>query len=140
LHLLDLPRGLPAGLRLNCGAAIQRLERSRLRPGNFARADPQRGERRHDGCRLLLEAQQAEAIVERGQADLVAVGRQSQYNPNIAHHWAHDLGINRRFGDWTPEYGWWLEKRNKTMEGFVTPTGTVIRRSWARAGDFAKRN
>ena len=76
---------------------------------------------------IILEARQAEAILERGQADLVAVGRQSQYNPNIAHHWAHDLGINRRFEDWTPEYGWWLEKRIKTMEGFATSTGAVIR-------------
>jgi 2,4-dienoyl-CoA reductase-like NADH-dependent reductase (Old Yellow Enzyme family) len=77
---------------------------------------------------IILEARQAEAILERGQADLIAVGRQSQYNPNIAHHWAHDLGINRRFEDWTPEYGWWLEKRIKTMEGFATPTGGVIAR------------
>jgi 2,4-dienoyl-CoA reductase-like NADH-dependent reductase (Old Yellow Enzyme family) len=52
---------------------------------------------------IILEAQQAEAILERDQADLIAVGRQSQYNPNIAHHWAHDLGINRRFEGWAPE-------------------------------------
>ena len=77
---------------------------------------------------IILKAQQAEASLERDQADLIAVGRQSQYNPNIAHHWAHDLGINRRFEDWTPEYGWWLEKRIKTMEGFATPTGAVIPR------------
>ena len=49
-------------------------------------------------------------------------------DPNIAHHWAHDLGINRRFEDWSPEFGWWLEKRIKTMEGFATPTGVVTRR------------
>jgi 2,4-dienoyl-CoA reductase-like NADH-dependent reductase (Old Yellow Enzyme family) len=78
---------------------------------------------------IILEAQQAENILHGGRADLIAVGRQSQYNPNIAHHWAHDLGINSRFEDWTPEYGWWLEKRVKTMEGFATPTGTVLRRS-----------
>lgn len=35
---------------------------------------------------MSLEAAQAEAILEKGQADLTAVGRQSQYNPNIAHH------------------------------------------------------
>ena len=73
---------------------------------------------------LILEAQQAEAIIENGQADLIAVGRQSQYNPSIALHWSHDLGINGRFEDWTPEYGWWLEKRIRTMEGFA---GTVVR-------------
>ena len=78
---------------------------------------------------IILEAQQAEAILENGQADLIAVGRQSQFNPNIAHHWAHDLGINRKFEDWAPEYGWWLEKRIRTMEGFATPTGAVKRQT-----------
>ena len=78
---------------------------------------------------IILEAEQAETILQNGQADLVAIGRQSQFNPNIAHHWAHDLGINRRFEDWTPEYGWWLEKRIRTLEGFATPTGAVTRGS-----------
>jgi 2,4-dienoyl-CoA reductase-like NADH-dependent reductase (Old Yellow Enzyme family) len=76
---------------------------------------------------IILEAQQAEAILESGQADLIAVGRQSQFNPNIAQHWAHDLGLNRKFEDWTPEFGWWLEKRIRTIEGFATPTGAVKR-------------
>lgn len=76
---------------------------------------------------IILEAEQAEAILQNGKADLIAVGRQSQFNPNIAQHWAHDLGINRRFEDWTPEYGWWLEKRIRTIEGFATPTGVVKR-------------
>ena len=30
---------------------------------------------------------------------------------------ASSLGINSRFEGWTPEYGWWLEKRIRTMEG-----------------------
>jgi 2,4-dienoyl-CoA reductase-like NADH-dependent reductase (Old Yellow Enzyme family) len=78
---------------------------------------------------IILEAKQAEAILQNGQADLIAVGRQSQFNPNIALHWAHDLGINTRFEDWSPEFGWWLEKRIRTLEGFATPTGVVTRRS-----------
>ena len=72
--------------------------------------------------------QQAEAILEKGEADLIAVGRQSQFDPNIAHHWAHDLGINRKFEDWAAEYGWWLEKRIRTIEGFAAPTGAVRHR------------
>jgi 2,4-dienoyl-CoA reductase-like NADH-dependent reductase (Old Yellow Enzyme family) len=76
---------------------------------------------------IILEAQQAEAILENGQADLIAVGRQSQFNPNTAQHWAHDLGINGKFEDWTPEYGWWLEKRTRTIKRFATPTGIVKR-------------
>jgi 2,4-dienoyl-CoA reductase-like NADH-dependent reductase (Old Yellow Enzyme family) len=77
---------------------------------------------------IILEAQQAEAILQNGQADLIAVGRQSQFNPNIALHWAHELGINARFEDWSPEFGWWLEKRIRTLEGFATPTGVVTHR------------
>ncbi len=78
---------------------------------------------------IILEAQQAETILQSGQADLIAIGRQAQFNPNIALHWAHELGINTRFEDWSPEFGWWLEKRIRTMEGFATPTGVVTRRS-----------
>jgi 2,4-dienoyl-CoA reductase-like NADH-dependent reductase (Old Yellow Enzyme family) len=78
---------------------------------------------------IILEAEQAETILANGQADLIAVGRQSQFNPNIAHHWAHELGINSRFEDWSPEFGWWLEKRIRTLEGFATPTGVVTNRS-----------
>ena len=77
---------------------------------------------------IILEAQQAEAILQNGQADLIAVGRQSQFNPNIALHWEHDLGINTRFEDWSPEFGWWLEKRIRTLQGFASPTGVVTRR------------
>jgi 2,4-dienoyl-CoA reductase-like NADH-dependent reductase (Old Yellow Enzyme family) len=77
---------------------------------------------------IILEAEQAEAILQNGQADLIAVGRQSQFNPNIALHWAHDLGINTRFEDWSPEFGWWLEKRIRTLQGFATPTGVVTDR------------
>jgi 2,4-dienoyl-CoA reductase-like NADH-dependent reductase (Old Yellow Enzyme family) len=85
---------------------------------------------------IILEAQQAEAILQNGQADLIAIGRQSQFNPNIAHHFAHELGINARFEDWSPEFGWWLEKRIRTLEGFATPTGVVTNRS--RAGFFLR--
>ena len=77
----------------------------------------------------IIEAQHAKTILENGQADLIAVGRQSRYNPNIAHRWAHDLGINARFEDWASEHGWWPEKRIRTMDGFATPTRAVIRRA-----------
>jgi 2,4-dienoyl-CoA reductase-like NADH-dependent reductase (Old Yellow Enzyme family) len=77
---------------------------------------------------IILEAEQAEAILQNGQADLIAIGRQSQFNPNIALHWEHDLGLNTRFEDWSPEFGWWLEKRIRTLQGFATPTGVVTNR------------
>ena len=74
---------------------------------------------------LILEAEQAEAILQKGEADLIAIGRQAQFNPNIAFHWSHDLGLNTRFEDWPEEYGWWLEKRIRSMQGFATATGKL---------------
>jgi 2,4-dienoyl-CoA reductase-like NADH-dependent reductase (Old Yellow Enzyme family) len=88
---------------------------------------------------IILEAQQAEAILQNGQADLIAVGRQSQFNPNIALHWAHDLGLNTRFEDWSPEFGWWLEKRTRTLQGFATPTGVVTLAAEPSPGRFLSR-
>ena len=77
---------------------------------------------------IILEAMQAEQILLDGHADLIAVGRQAQFNPNIPLHWAHDLGLNDKFQMWGAEYGWWLEKRIRTMQGFATPTGVVTKR------------
>lgn len=77
---------------------------------------------------LILDGQQAEQILADGHADLIAVGRQAQYNPNVANHWAHEIGLNERFELWDAEYGWWLEKRIRTMQGFATPTGVVTKR------------
>ncbi|MFM9942206.1 MAG: NADH:flavin oxidoreductase/NADH oxidase [Hyphomicrobiaceae bacterium] len=74
---------------------------------------------------LILEAAQAEQILRDGHADLIAIGRQAQFNPNLALHWEHDLGLNQRFEDWPEEYGWWLEKRIRSMQGFATPTGKL---------------
>ncbi|MEZ5851521.1 MAG: NADH:flavin oxidoreductase/NADH oxidase [Hyphomicrobiaceae bacterium] len=77
---------------------------------------------------LILEAEQAEAILQEGKADLVAIGRQAQFNPNLPLHWSHDLGLNTRFESWPEEYGWWLDKRTRSMQGFATPTGRLIAR------------
>lgn len=77
---------------------------------------------------LIIEASQAEAILQQGQADLIAIARQAQFNPNLPLHWAHELGLNTRFEMWGEEYGWWLNKRARTMDGFATPTGQIIRR------------
>ncbi len=75
---------------------------------------------------LILEAEQAEAILKDGKADLIAIGRQAQFNPNLPLHWSHDLGLNTRFESWPEEYGWWLDKRTRSMQGFATPTGRLI--------------
>lgn len=78
---------------------------------------------------IILEAQQAEAILQNGQADIIGVARQALLNPNVAHHWGHDLGINTEFEDWPYEHGWWLERRMHTMKDFAGPRGEILHRA-----------
>jgi 2,4-dienoyl-CoA reductase-like NADH-dependent reductase (Old Yellow Enzyme family) len=65
---------------------------------------------------VILDGHQAEAILQEGRADLVAVGRQALYDPYWAHHAAHALGYDLRFGDWPVQHGPWLAKRAPLIE------------------------
>ena len=49
------------------------------------------------------------------RADLIAIGRQALYDPFWALHAAQELGCDGDFEMWTPEYGWWLEKRKNNL-------------------------
>jgi 2,4-dienoyl-CoA reductase-like NADH-dependent reductase (Old Yellow Enzyme family) len=64
---------------------------------------------------LILDGPQAEAILQAGDADLIAIGRQALYDPFWALHAAQELGCDGDFEMWTPEYGWWLEKRKNNL-------------------------
>jgi 2,4-dienoyl-CoA reductase-like NADH-dependent reductase (Old Yellow Enzyme family) len=60
---------------------------------------------------LITEAEQAEAVVAEGRADIVAIGRQALYEPNWPLHTAMALGVDPGFERWSPQYGWWLARR-----------------------------
>ena len=64
---------------------------------------------------LILDGPQAEAILQSGDADLIAIGRQALYDPFWALHAAQELGCDGDFEMWTPEYGWWLDKRKNNL-------------------------
>jgi 2,4-dienoyl-CoA reductase-like NADH-dependent reductase (Old Yellow Enzyme family) len=64
---------------------------------------------------LIIEAEQAEKIIELEQADLVSIGREALDNPNWALHAARSLGTDANFKKWPKEYGWWLNRRARTM-------------------------
>lgn len=68
---------------------------------------------------LILEAAQAEEILQKGEADLIAIGREALYNPNWPLHAKEALGMLDDYADWPVQYGWWLDKRRKSM----TPRG-----------------
>ena len=64
---------------------------------------------------LILDGPQAETILQADDANLIAIGRQALYDPFWAVHAAQELGCDGDFDMWTPEYGWWLEKRKNNL-------------------------
>lgn len=79
---------------------------------------------------IILHPEQAESYLEKGECDLIAIGRQAQYNPSVALHWSHDLGLNGEFEGWQAEFGWWLNKRRVTIKEFAKETGEVVKPDW----------
>ena len=64
---------------------------------------------------LILDGAQAEAILQSGAADLVAVAREALVDPFWPHHAARALGTEADFGGWPEQYGWWLKRRAKLL-------------------------
>ncbi len=62
------------------------------------------------GVGLILDGEQAEAALQSGQCDLVALGRQALFDPFWARHQAYAMGVND-YDDWPEQYGWWLARR-----------------------------
>ncbi|HYN38543.1 MAG TPA: NADH:flavin oxidoreductase/NADH oxidase [Rhodospirillales bacterium] len=71
---------------------------------------------------LILHPDQAEEIVEKGQADLVAIGREALFDPNWALHAQLELTEGDEvFADWPKQYGWWLERRESGLRKLDGP-------------------
>ncbi|MFC3340623.1 NADH:flavin oxidoreductase/NADH oxidase [Paracandidimonas soli] len=66
---------------------------------------------------LIIEPSHANAIIERGDADLVAIGRELLFNPFWAHHAAAQLAEDPDFEMMPPQYQWWLQRRSKAGYG-----------------------
>jgi 2,4-dienoyl-CoA reductase-like NADH-dependent reductase (Old Yellow Enzyme family) len=64
---------------------------------------------------LICQAQSANEIIEKENADLVAIAREVLSNPNWPLHAAQELGIDNDFSLWKPQFGWWLNKRERLL-------------------------
>lgn len=64
---------------------------------------------------LILDGPQAEALLEDGAADLIAIGREALADPHWGHNAAKALGHDPEFQNWPEQSGWWLDKRAKAM-------------------------
>lgn len=63
---------------------------------------------------LIVDAHQAQAIIEHGDADLVALGREMLHDPNWAHHARASLGLED-WERWHREAAWALAARHNSM-------------------------
>jgi 2,4-dienoyl-CoA reductase-like NADH-dependent reductase (Old Yellow Enzyme family) len=71
---------------------------------------------------LIIHGDQAEQILQRGQADLIAVGREILNNPNWPMDAALKMGVDGPFRNVPPQFGYWLGTRDK--RGFGTKPST----------------
>lgn len=65
---------------------------------------------------VILDGPQAEAILETGQADLVAIAREMLADPNWAYRAARTLGVENPYKVLPHQYGFYLERRDAVLE------------------------
>lgn len=64
---------------------------------------------------MILTAEHAEEILDKGQADMIAIGRELLFNPNWAAQASVALKGQAGWQDWPEQFGWWLERRAKQL-------------------------
>ncbi len=65
---------------------------------------------------LILEPEHAEEILQAGQADLIAIGREALQNPFWPLHARQALTSDDDYEDWPVQYQWWLERRARGLK------------------------
>ncbi|MEM7404438.1 MAG: NADH:flavin oxidoreductase/NADH oxidase [Pseudomonadota bacterium] len=71
---------------------------------------------------LIVHADQAEGILQAGQADLIALARELLYNPSWPMDAARKLGIDERYAAMPHAQAYWLAKRETSTDGIVAST------------------
>ncbi|QKS26746.1 NADH:flavin oxidoreductase/NADH oxidase [Vreelandella titanicae] len=64
---------------------------------------------------LIVDAVQAEEILKRGQADLIAIAREALVNPHWALHAEQQLNPQAGFERWPQQVRGWLDNRARTL-------------------------
>ena len=65
---------------------------------------------------MVIDAHQAEEILETGSADLIAIGREALFDPYWPLHAQWILERDASFKDWHLRHGVWLEKRQNFLD------------------------
>jgi len=64
---------------------------------------------------LIVDPRQAQAVLDEGSADLIAVGRQVLEDPNWPVHAAVALTGGPVYATWPKQHGWWLQARQGAL-------------------------
>jgi 2,4-dienoyl-CoA reductase-like NADH-dependent reductase (Old Yellow Enzyme family) len=102
------------------GALADRSRDSRVRRGYAFHAPYSRELRARTGglvatVGLIVDPRQAEAVLQSGDADIVAIGRELLVEPNWPHRARAEL-MGEAYDEWHREAGWWLEHRRAAIE------------------------
>ncbi len=106
---------------VDCSAGGFASSRLDFRPGyllaNSARVRAEAGVATQ-AVGFILNAQQAEEALARGDADLVAIGRAALLDPHWAGRAAVELEGDAGWALWPAQYGWWLERHAAMLRKF----------------------
>lgn len=67
---------------------------------------------------VILTGEQAEDILQKGEADLIAIGREALVDPYWPLHAARQLGQEQDFAGWPRQHAGWLARRQRQLEQF----------------------
>lgn len=70
------------------------------------------------GVGLILDPHHAEQILQDGDCDIIAIGREALVNPCWPQMAEVALGrpMMEALDDWPPQYGWWLKHRERALD------------------------
>jgi 2,4-dienoyl-CoA reductase-like NADH-dependent reductase (Old Yellow Enzyme family) len=71
---------------------------------------------------LIVHADQAETILQKAQADLIAIAREVLYNPNWPMDAAQKLGVDGDFASVPSPQAYWLSKRASAVKSVIPST------------------
>ena len=64
---------------------------------------------------FLWDAFEADRVIAEGKADMVALARALLDDPNWSLHAARQIGSDNNYESWKPQFGWWLNKRERLV-------------------------
>lgn len=68
------------------------------------------------GVGFLWDPEVAQEAIAEGKVDMVALARELLDNPNWPLHASRRLGEDKDYSFWKPQFGWWLNKRQRIMD------------------------